>query len=290
MLRFVAGNKRSHAINIANNLIQKNKIPIINYITEETTDKKRVFNEYIKLSKMIPDKSMIALKLSSLDFDRDLIDKLIESYKMRSIKVIIDAENDKNINKYRSIVNSLIFKYNKIDKLDKNNSINTVIKTYQMYRRDSLQELIDDQRFFVERDCLLSRKLVRGAYWNSESGNGHLYTKKSYTDDNYNQAIVRSLSNTTRLHNNQLLYSTNIIATHNRESIEIATTLMTKHSILKPTTIIANLMGMNDKLSTRLSRNFNVATYIPYGPYNKMIPYLSRRLYENIDSIKYIIK
>ena len=54
---------------------------------------------------------------------KDLIDKLIESYKMRSIKVIIDAENDKNINKYRSIVNSLIFKYNKIDKLDKNNSI-----------------------------------------------------------------------------------------------------------------------------------------------------------------------
>lgn len=283
MLRFVSGNKRLHAIDMANNLIQKNKIPIINYITEESTNKKRVFNEYIKLLTMIPDKSMIALKLSSLDFDRDLIYKLIEKYKSQSIKVIIDAEDNKNINRYRSIVNSLILKYNRLNDSD------TIIKTYQMYRRDSLQEIYDDNRFFIERDCLLSRKLVRGAYWNSESSDGHLYTNKSETDDIYNKAIIRSLSNTTRLYNHKLLYSTNIIATHNRESIEITTALIDRHSILKPTTIIANLMGMNNQLSNQLSQHYNIATYLPYGPYNKMIPYLSRRLYENVDSIKYII-
>ena len=284
MLRFVAGNKQSKAINIANNLINKNKIPIINYITEETTDKKRVFNEYIKLSKVIPDKSMIALKLSSLDFDRDLIDKLVENYIARSIKIIIDAENNDNINNYRSIVNNLILKYNKI------HDNNSIIKTYQMYRQDSLQELNDDLRFFTLRECILSSKIVRGAYWNSESSDGHLYTKKSDTDYNYNRAIVKLLSNTTRLYNHKLLYSTNIIATHNKQSIEVATALMAHHSILKPSTIIANLMGMNNRISNKLSQDYKVATYIPYGPYSKMIPYLSRRLYENIDSIKYIIK
>ena len=284
MLRFVAGNKRLDAINIANNLIQKNKIPIINYITEESTDKKHVFNEYIKLSKVIPEKSMIALKLSSIDFDRDLIDKLVETYKSYSIKVIIDAENNKNINKYRSIVNSLILKYNNID--DKDN----IIKTYQMYRRDSLRELNNDLQFFKYRDCILSTKIVRGAYWNSEYHEGHLYTNKSDTDENYNRAIIKTLSNMTTLYKNRLVNSTNIIATHNRESIEIATSLITRHSILNPSTIIANLMGMNNRLSNKLSTNYKVATYVPYGPYNKMIPYLSRRLYENVDSIKYIIK
>ena len=33
-----------------------------------------------------------------------------------------------------------------------------------------------------------------------------------------------------------------------------------------------------------------VNTYIPYGPYNKMLPYLSRRMYENLDMIKYMVK
>ena len=33
-----------------------------------------------------------------------------------------------------------------------------------------------------------------------------------------------------------------------------------------------------------------VNTYIPYGPYNKMFPYLSRRMYENIDMVKYMVK
>ena len=33
-----------------------------------------------------------------------------------------------------------------------------------------------------------------------------------------------------------------------------------------------------------------IGTYVPYGPYREMIPYLGRRLYENIDSIKYILK
>ena len=33
-----------------------------------------------------------------------------------------------------------------------------------------------------------------------------------------------------------------------------------------------------------------VNTYIPYGPYTQMIPYLSRRMYENMNMIKYMVK
>lgn len=33
--------------------------------------------------------------------------------------------------------------------------------------------------------------------------------------------------------------------------------------------------------------NENVHVYIPYGSYREMIPYLIRRLYENIDMLKY---
>ena len=43
-----------------------------------------------------------------------------------------------------------------------------------MYRRDSLLELHDDFKFFNKRN----KKLVRGAYFNQESNDGHLYDKK----------------------------------------------------------------------------------------------------------------
>ena len=43
---------------------------------------------------------------------------------------------------------------------------------------------------------------------------------------------------------------------------------------------------MKENKYNKVEGNINV--YIPYGPYNKMVPYLGRRLFENLDTIKYI--
>ena len=36
--------------------------------------------------------------------------------------------------------------------------------------------------------------------------------------------------------------------------------------------------------------NMHQSVYIPYGPYKEAIPYMMRRLYENMDSFKYLFK
>ena len=146
-----------------------------------------------------------------------------------------------------------------------------------MYRKDSFDELKDDFKLMKSKNLYFYPKLVRGAYYNLEKNNGQLFNKKEDTDDNYNRAIIECFSQ-----NNPK----NMIASHNIESIRLATYLNEKKKIFS----FAHLLGMNEKFMNKLDNNNQIYTYTPYGPYSEMIPYLTRRLYENLDSIKYIFK
>jgi hypothetical protein len=274
LFRFVAGNNFKHALDYGKKNIKLGVIPIINYITENNKDNfNNVLNEYTNLLKFLDSSYMIALKLSSLNFNKPAAYSIADICKEKNIKLIIDAEEDKNIEQYRNIVNFMIRKYNN----SYSNNF-TIIKTYQMYRKDSLLELYDDIKYFNKCNCLFSSKLVRGAYYNSEYKEGHLFNKKEDTDNNYNLGIIKCDENKT---------FNNIIASHNIKSIELAK----KFNKYNDKFIIANLMGMNQNYMDNLNNtNIKKATYIPYGPYKEMIPYLTRRLYENMDTIKYMYK
>ena len=44
----------------------------------------------------------------------------------------------------------------------------------------------------------------------------------------------------------------------------------------------SQLLGMSDNISFNLSKlNYNVVKYVPYGPVNEVLPYLTRRIEEN---------
>jgi hypothetical protein len=133
--------------------------------------------------------------------------------------------------------------------------------------------LKDDIKFFNSKNINFSTKLVRGAYWNSEYKLGHLFINKEDTDNNYNEGLLECFNNV----DNKF-----IAATHNKLSIDFILNLSKR----KKNIILANLMGMNEEYIKNLI--CIKATYIPYGPYKEMLPYLIRRLYENIDQIKYM--
>lgn len=269
LFKYVAGSSIKNILDIK--YFKNNSIPIINYISEYNNNNKKVnktYNEYDNLIHNLNSKYMIALKLSSLNFDNSLINNLINKSINKNIKIIIDAEEDKNIEIYRNITNNLIQKYNK----DKAN----IIKTYQMYRKDSLYELNNDFKFFNNLNINHSCKIVRGAYYNQEKNGDHLFKIKKDTDDSYNSAIIKCNEYNNNFH---------ILATHNKFSLELGLLL----SKFKNNLILANLMGMNEKYMSNIN-NIQKAKYIPYGPYNEMIPYLTRRIYENIDQIKYLNK
>ena len=274
MLRYIGGNNCKKAIDIGYKYLKKNKKPIINFAIEETNQSNNIYKEYTNLIQEIPNNNFsIALKLSSINFDlkiaRDIADLCLE----KETKLFIDAEDNDNNSKYQEMVNQLVFDYN--------TNSNLIYKTYQMYRIDSLETLNNDMKLFIKYNKYFSCKLVRGAYWNSEYEGGNLFTKKIDTDNSYNQAILN-------IYNSQYTDKTKIVlATHNKFSAELGVLLNKDVNIFE----FAHLQGMRENYYNKLNIINNIDSvhvYIPYGPYTKMIPYLVRRLYENVDMIKHL--
>jgi hypothetical protein len=78
LFKFVAGNNLKSALKKSNNLLLKNNIPIINYVSEDCkiNNEKIVFNEYNNLINNINNKYILALKLSSLNFNKNYINDI----------------------------------------------------------------------------------------------------------------------------------------------------------------------------------------------------------------------
>ena len=236
---------------------------IYDYV-KEGNSKEHIINHKINILALNETKNAIhSIKLTSL-FNNNLEKYLDEYYSLalkNKNKILIDGEDVNNQDMINYYTDYCINKYDK----------NVYYKTYQMYRIDSLNLLKNDLNNY-RKDFGI--KLVRGAYHNQDKKTGLLHLEKKYTDIDYNKAI-KLLSN----HNNDV-----IIATHNNESCQLALNYNRNFKY-------AQLLGMNDSLSNYLLKNGNeVYKYIPYGNWIDSIPYLTRRLYENYDILKYIFK
>ena len=75
LFKYIAGNNLNHAIIKSKEVIKNNKIPIINYISENIKNKENKKNtnflEYCNILNNVNSNYMIALKLSSLIVDKD---------------------------------------------------------------------------------------------------------------------------------------------------------------------------------------------------------------------------
>lgn len=271
IFKYIAGNNFYSALNISNKIVQQHKVPIINFAVENSIHQDIIINEFNNIEKNVNFNCKLAIKLSLFNFDKNIIKPIISNLCNKNIQILVDAENDINYDKYNNLTNDLISEFNQ-------KHLN-IIKTYQMYRKDSLRNIDNDLQAMKNNNIKLGIKLVRGAYWNTDKHSNNLFLNKIDTDLNYNEGILKLF----RENNN----STNILATHNNESLNLGYLLNKNRQIFE----FGHLMGMKeDKFNYLVENNQIVNVYVPYGPYRYMIPYLSRRLYENIDTIKYMIQ
>ena len=154
--------------------------------------------------------------------------------------------------------------------------------TYQLYLKDAYSRLEEAQAEAQRAGFLLGAKLVRGAYMEKErqlaaqnSYPSPIHDNKAESDADYNRALCYVLDN---------LQSCALFAgTHNAESCALLCEEVAKRGLQQHSRICASqLYGMSEALSYGLQRaGVRVAKYIPYGPYEVLLPYLYRRALEN---------
>jgi len=158
-----------------------------------------------------------------------------------------------------------------------------IYNTYQLYRKDALQNMIDAHQKLIAQGCYFGAKIVRGAYMEKERERAEkmgypdpIQSNKAATDKDFNRAVKYCLDH---------IDSIAVCAgTHNENSSAYQVELMKKLNIAKndPRVYFAQLYGMSDNVSYKLaSQQYNIAKYVPYGKVEKVMPYLIRRAEEN---------
>ncbi|KAH9247206.1 hypothetical protein BASA83_000359 [Batrachochytrium salamandrivorans] len=167
-----------------------------------------------------------------------------------------------------------------------------IFNTYQMYLRDAYPRLEADTLRAARLGYSFGVKLVRGAYMVSERERAvrlgledPIQPTIADTHANYNRAIAFLIGKMTPSTSERKVKPVSlVVASHNKNSVRIATGLMNQHGVPSNDGSVAfgQLMGMQDGTGYALaSHGFKSYKYIPYGPIEVTVPYLQRRAQEN---------
>jgi len=206
---------------------------------------------------------------------QDRFDRICRTAYEKNVRLMIDAEESWIQQPIDDLVVQMMAKYNKERAI--------VYNTYQIYLKDKLHQLKMDLRKAAVKNFYLGAKIVRGAYMEKERKRAQklgypdpIQPDKATTDDDFDKALKYCIQNKKKI--------AFVAGTHNEYSCYYLTVLIEKYN-LKPSDphiYFAQLFGMSDHISYNLAKlGFNVAKYVPYGPVEKVMPYLFRRAEEN---------
>jgi proline dehydrogenase len=205
----------------------------------------------------------------------DRVEKICSRAHQYDVPVMIDAEDSWIQNPIDEITYEMMKRFNKQRAI--------VWNTYQMYRKDMLENLRNAFHDAAMHNYFIGAKLVRGAYMEKEAERAKkmgyenpIHPNKPATDDSFNKALTFCIDNKQRI--------SVLCGSHNEYSNQYLTILMEKHS-MQPNdkrAWFAQLLGMSDNISFNLAKaGYNVVKYVPYGPVELVMPYLIRRASEN---------
>lgn len=197
-------------------------------------------------------------------------------------KILIDAEQTYFQPLIDFFANKLMSRYNQ--------DTVTIFNTYQCYLKGTPSQLIYDAEKANLLGYKFGAKLVRGAYMEQERQRAAdldyedpIYPDKAHTNSCYINMFEILLSQIEQRKCEVM------IASHNEFSIQYVVEKM-RQSDINPADggiYFGQLLGMCDQVTYLLGANgYCSYKYVPYGPIEAVLPYLSRRAYENKGMLK----
>lgn len=229
--------------------------------------------DYQAMIKVQNGEQLEGAELAAFERMKGRVDRLCKAAHDLNLRILVDAEESW----FQNVIDDLA--YEAMEKYNRERCV--VYNTYQMYRHDSLERLKKAQDAALQKGYLLGAKPVRGAYMEKERARAGemgyrdpIQPNKDATDRDYDAAIRFCVEHGIHL----------VCASHNEKSNLELTELMNLLGIDPSSGLVffSQLYGMSDTISFNLAKSgYHVVKYVPYGPVEKVMPYLTRRAAEN---------
>ncbi|KAF2362579.1 Proline dehydrogenase domain [Trinorchestia longiramus] len=224
----------------------------------------------------------------------------------RDVRVMVDAEQTYFQPAISRLTMELMKKYNTEKAI--------VFNTYQCYLKSTYNDLVLDMEQCYRQNFYFGCKLVRGAYMEQErmramalgyedpinpsfDATSEMYhrcllealqkIKKNKEDGCPTKRALAAGQETSEGRHDSRAVSDRIaimVASHNEDTVRFTLRNMKQFGVKPEDRVICfgQLLGMCDHISLPLGQSgYSVYKYVPYGPVNEVLPYLSRRATEN---------
>lgn len=258
-----------------NNLLDKNKKLSDAFVTKDE------IGNTVNLMKQLSDDEEAQMKRML-----QRIDILANAAKDLGVRLMIDAEQTY----FQPAISRLTMEM--MRKFNQDNPI--IFNTYQCYLRQGFNNFVIDVEQARREGFHFGAKIVRGAYADQERARAE--------ELGYPDPIQPDYEATGRCYHRvmdvglEFIHSHGtvnlMIASHNIDSIKYATSRMDSLNIPRNSgeVFFGQLLGMCDQVTFPLGQaGYSVYKYVPFGPVNEVLPYLSRRAQENrslLDGVK----
>ncbi|XP_043219354.1 proline dehydrogenase 1, mitochondrial-like isoform X2 [Amphibalanus amphitrite] len=200
------------------------------------------------------------------------------------VRVMVDAEQTYFQPAISRLTMELMRKYNREKAI--------VFNTYQCYLKEAYHNLSVDLDQADRQHFYFGAKLVRGAYMEQER---YRAASLGYEDpinptfEATSEMYERCLLETLRRIQHYKKYGQPrklaiMVASHNEDTVRFTVQKMDELDIKREDKVVCfgQLLGMCDHVSFPLGQaGYSVYKYVPYGPIDEVLPYLSRRAQEN---------